>query len=201
MRRVLAFVALAAAAGAGLVLLTAWYLWSYQPQGGSVSGMMGQMMGSNPGILSPMPGSVWGSLVVLVIVVSIGFAGVAYYLAYPEIVTQETGAGKEAPGQAEPEQVPGMSWSVLVRTSRPEEKRVLEILAAHDGRYLQKFIVKESGLSKLKTHRILSRFAERGIVLAEKRGNTNEVSLAPWLHPKAPGLTVSPAANDVSPRG
>lgn len=69
----------------------------------------------------------------------------------------------------------------MVRTSNPEEKKVLDVLAGHNGTYLQKFIVKESGLSKLKTHRIISRFAERGIVSAVKSGNTNEVSLSPWL--------------------
>jgi uncharacterized membrane protein len=60
------------------------------------------------------------------------------------------------------------------------------VLAAHDGKYLQKFIVKETGLSKLKTHRIVSRLAERGIVTAVSSGNTNEVSLSPWLQQDIP---------------
>ena len=68
-----------------------------------------------------------------------------------------------------------------MRTSKPEEKRILEVLSAHNGVYLQKLIVKETDLSKLKTHRIISRFAERGIVTATKSGNTNEVRLATWL--------------------
>ena len=181
MRKVQAFVALAAAALAGLVLLTAWYLGSYQPHGGSVTGMMGQMVGWRGGTLTPMPGSVWGSLVTLLIVVSVGVVGTAYYAAYPEI---RSPANAVPPLPMERKQEPEMSWSVLLRTSKPEEKKVLDVLASHDGRYLQKFIVKESGLSRLKTHRILSRFAERGIVVAEKSGNTNEISLAPWLHPE-----------------
>ena len=41
--------------------------------------------------------------------------------------------------------------------------------------------MKESGLSKLKTHRILTRFEERGIITASKSGNTNEITLAEWL--------------------
>jgi len=41
--------------------------------------------------------------------------------------------------------------------------------------------IKESGLSKLKTHRIVSRFVERGIATAVKTGNTNEITLTPWL--------------------
>jgi uncharacterized membrane protein len=72
-------------------------------------------------------------------------------------------------------------WPVLLRTSKPDERKVLEVLAAHDGKYLQKYISRESGLSKLRTHRIVARFVERGIVTASKSGNTNEVSLADWL--------------------
>jgi len=73
------------------------------------------------------------------------------------------------------------SWPVLLRTSNPDERKVLEVLAAHDGKYLQKYISRESGLSKLRTHRIVARFVERGIVTASRSGNTNEVSLADWL--------------------
>ena len=73
------------------------------------------------------------------------------------------------------------SWPVLLRTSKPDERKVLEVLAAHNGKYLQKYISKETGLSKLRTHRIIARFVERGIVTASRSGNTNEVSLADWL--------------------
>ena len=68
-----------------------------------------------------------------------------------------------------------------MRTSKPEEKKVLEVLVAHQGSYLQKFVVKEAGLSRLKTHSIISRLAERGVVSVERSGNTNQVSLAPWV--------------------
>jgi hypothetical protein len=79
------------------------------------------------------------------------------------------------------------SWPVLLRTSKPDERKVLEVLAAHDGKYLQKYISRESGLGKLRTHRIIARFVERGIVTASKSGNTNEVSLADWLKKPDPG--------------
>jgi len=62
-----------------------------------------------------------------------------------------------------------------------EERRVIQVLKVHDGKYLQKYIRKEAGLSRLKTHRILARFAEKGLVSLEKTGNTNQVSLASWL--------------------
>lgn len=181
MKRTLVFGSFAAAAAVVFGLVAIWYLGSYQMHGGSFGGMMGQMFGGGPGGLNPMPGWVWASLVVLLAAAAVGIVGVAYYFAYPEFRAQ---AGQEVPVRPGTGQEQGMTWSVLLRTSKPEERKVLEVLASHNGRYLQKFIVKDSGLSKLKTHRILSRFSERGIVVAEKSGNTNEVSLAPWLHPE-----------------
>ncbi len=67
------------------------------------------------------------------------------------------------------------------RTLTPEELKVFEVLVQHNGKYLQKYIRAETGLSRLKTHRIVSRLAERGIVTLEKAGNTNEVHLSSWL--------------------
>lgn len=167
-----------------IALVVAWYLASYQPSGGSFGGVMGQMMGGGTyGMTSAMPGGVWLVLVALIALAVVGFVGLGYFLAFPEIrsgpVQQQT-----APG-AEPKVNMEMSWAVLMRTSRPEEKKVLEVLAAHDGSYLQKFVVKEAGLSRLKTHRIVSRLAERGVVSVERSGNTNQVSLAPWVRSDA----------------
>ena len=183
MRKVGLLAAVLGVAAVGYAVAIAWYL-SYQGGGGSFGGVMGQMMGNSHayGMTSAMPTGVWVVLVALLALAVVGAVGVGYYLAFPEI----------RPGQAQPEdrrrverpESPGVSWEALIRTAKPEEKKVLEVLAAHEGRYLQKFIVKESGLSRLKTHRILSRFAERGIVVAEKSGNTNEIALAPWLHPE-----------------
>jgi len=54
---------------------------------------------------------------------------------------------------------------------------VVGVLDAHGGTYLQKFITREAGLSRLKTRRVIAALSERGIVYVEKRGNTNEVSI------------------------
>ena len=78
----------------------------------------------------------------------------------------------------------------------PEEQKVLNTLIAHQGKYLQKYVVKEAGLSRLKTHRIVARFAERGIVTVKPVGNTNEVAISDWVKgakPKAQAKTVSMA--------
>ncbi len=96
--------------------------------------------------------------------------GVIYFLVLPEMkdYVAGTGGGKEA-------------VSVVLRTLKPEERKVVVVLDAHGGTYLQKYITKEAGLSRLKTHRIIAALSERGIVHAEKRGNTNEVSLVDWF--------------------
>lgn len=179
MRRATQFLAVFLGAAAALVAVTLWYLFAYQENVGSINGMMGQMAGNGytDGMLRPMPSSVWAGLLVLSVVTVAGIAGFAYYAALPEIPLRV----QKAPPEKRTTADNGLSWSALIRTSNEEERKVLGILEAHDGKYLQKFIVKESGLSKLKTHRILSRFAEGGVVTAEKKGNTNEISLAPWL--------------------
>jgi hypothetical protein len=70
---------------------------------------------------------------------------------------------------------------VLLKTMTPEEKKVIGVLINHKGKYLQKYVVKESGLSRLKTHRIVARFAQRGIVTVNEFGNTNEIILSDWI--------------------
>jgi uncharacterized membrane protein len=68
-----------------------------------------------------------------------------------------------------------------VKTLTEDERKVVEVLRGHNGKYLQKYIRNETGLSRLQTHRIVARLAERGIVTLEKTGNTNQVLLADWL--------------------
>jgi hypothetical protein len=188
------FMILFAGALGAFLLLLFWYLVSFQSRGGSFAGVMGQMMGNQnaAGMTTAMPGYVWlGALVLLGLAIA-GVVGLVYFLAVPEIKTSQPPAVLPEPVGPPKESVPKESetkeWSVLLRTSKPEEKRVLEVLASHGGRYLQKFIVKEAGLSRLKTHRIISRFAERGIVTAVQSGNTNEIELAPWLIKDAASL-------------
>jgi len=70
---------------------------------------------------------------------------------------------------------------ILLNTMTPEEQKVLNVLVAHQGKYLQKYVSKEAGLSRLKTHRIVARFAQRGIVTVKEFGNTNEIKVSDWI--------------------
>jgi uncharacterized membrane protein len=95
--------------------------------------------------------------------------GVIYFLVLPEMKNYVSSNGKD-------------TISVVLRTLKPEERKVVTVLDAHGGTYLQKFITKETGLSRLKTHRVVAALSERGIVHVEKRDNTNEVSIVKWFH-------------------
>jgi uncharacterized membrane protein len=97
--------------------------------------------------------------------------GVFYFLVLPEMKTHYAfgGNGKE-------------KASMVMRALKPDERAVVYVLDAHGGSYLQKYVVRESGLSRLKTHRVVAALSERGIVVVEKYENTNRVSLVKWFH-------------------
>ncbi|MGA1974693.1 MAG: hypothetical protein ABSG92_03580 [Conexivisphaerales archaeon] len=69
----------------------------------------------------------------------------------------------------------------VLKTLKPDERRVVDVLRAHDGKYLQKWIVKETNMSRLQVHRVVARLVERNLVVAKAVGNTNEVSLVDWM--------------------
>jgi len=69
----------------------------------------------------------------------------------------------------------------VLRVLKDDEKKVIETLVSEGGTMLQKDIRWKTGFSRVKTHRILHRLAERGLVTAEKHYNTNKIKLADWL--------------------
>jgi len=128
----------------------------------------------------------------------VGVIGTFYFMAFPEIMSvpeaRETTRRESVHADPQKEHVqpaPALSGSQnpyesVSKTLTPEERKVLDVLTAHQGKYLQKYIRREVGLSRLKTHRIIARFAERGIVTLKKSGNTNEISLSDWLKDSKP---------------
>ncbi len=117
---------------------------------------------------------------VLIGVTVVGVVGVGYYLLYPQI---RFGVAQPAVALAQPTQTVNLAtaYESVSKTLTEEERRIIDVLNAHNGKYLQKYIRSETGLSRLKTHRVIARLAERGIVSLEKTGNTNQVYLANWL--------------------
>jgi uncharacterized membrane protein len=102
-------------------------------------------------------------------VVLASMVGVVYFLVVPEMKNYASGGGKE-------------TTAIVLRTLKPDERKVVEVLDGHGGTYLQKYITQEAGLSRLKTHRVVASLSERGIVLVQPKGNTNEVTLVEWFH-------------------
>lgn len=188
------------AAGILLVLVgVSWYLavtsQSYYQSSGmeqmwdGITGGRG-MMGDGS---STSSGYLWIIPIGLIAVVIFAVIGVSFYLIFPEI-----GSAKSTCTPSKIEQVRtaasfagnnaikasssnSNTCDVLLKTMTPDEQKVLNVLRAHQGKYLQKYIGKEAGLNRLQTHRILARFAQRGIVTAKKFGNTNEISLSDWV--------------------
>jgi hypothetical protein len=120
------------------------------------------------GFSSDLPFFIPLSSLLFLCTVLASMVGVIYFLVLPEMKDYVSGNGKD-------------TISVVLKTLKPEERKVVNVLDGHGGTYLQKFITKEAGLSRLKTHRVVAALSERGIVHVEKRGNTNEVSLVKWF--------------------
>ncbi len=132
--------------------------------------------GRGHGMGAEIPRSFW--LVVFVVPLVVVVAVLGYALVFPEL-------GKEKP-EVKPSSVPAVekgesALDAVLRVLNDDERKVIEILVAEGGTMLQKDIRWKTGLSRVKTHRILFRLAKRGIVSAEKYYNTNKITLADWL--------------------
>jgi predicted transcriptional regulator len=204
MRRVNAFLIILIAAITALIASTAlgfalfsqaqnpynWMnqMWSGPTTTGTNNGGMGGMMG---GTNTTTATNTWlpyfGALfAVLIGVTIVGIVGIAYYLVYPQIRMGAVQAKIAATMPISAETANGgNAYESVAKTLTEEERKVIKVLNSHNGKYLQKYIKTETGLSRLKTHRILARLSERGIVSLEKTGNTNQVYLASWLNQKA----------------
>lgn len=69
----------------------------------------------------------------------------------------------------------------VLRLLNEDEKKVIKTLVAEGGMTLQKDISWKTRFSRVKTHRVLYRLAERGLVAAEKHYNTDKIKLADRL--------------------
>jgi uncharacterized membrane protein len=165
------------------------YGWMSQMWGSSSNqngyGGMGGMMGGYP---TPTPTTTastilpyFGALFAVLIGVSVvGVIGVAYYLVYPQI---RMGPAPTATVSGQPVNA-SAAYESVSKTLTEDERKIITVLQTHQGKYLQKYIKSETGLSRLQTHRIIARLSERGVVSLEKTGNTNQVYLADWLNQK-----------------
>ena len=177
-----------------ILSITLSYAAAYRSDSISMQNMMRQMMGegsySGEASMSMMSPYFWSLLIAFIGLITAGVMGLTYYAIFPEIkLSPLSGAGHQS--VASKIEYQKQSWSTMLLASKPEEKMVLEALANHNGAYMQKLIVKETGLSRLKVHRIISRFAERNVVNVVRSGNSNNVSLADWVKQDLPKVQTS----------
>jgi uncharacterized membrane protein len=153
------------------------------------SNMMGNMMGGNWGSPSSTPTPVAATaqnsilpligLVTLIGAALTGTGGAAYFfLGRPKIAFSRLAVSTVAGTQSMNVETP---YDSVSKTLTTDERKVVDVLTSHNGEYLQKYIRAETGLSRLKIHRIVTRLSERGIVTLEQSGNTNKVYLSNWL--------------------
>ncbi len=95
-------------------------------------------------------------------------------LAEPEVSYEPT-----VPVSAEGEAKETKSeFESILKTLTANERKVVELLLAHDGKYRQRLIRTEAGLSWLETRKIISHLSERGVATTETSGAEAYVALA-----------------------
>lgn len=134
--------------------------------------MMSNMMGEGLGGMSFFWPMVLTASTTLVI------TGMVYVIAFPSIKYTVPGREEEVGTSAVTLLDP---MDIVMRVSKPDERAVLEVLRQRGGVCLQKDIVYQTRFSKVKTHRIIVRLAERGVIVVKKSGKTNEIRVPGWL--------------------
>ena len=121
---------------------------------GGMGGMMGQTGTTQTSANSLLP--YFGVFFAIAIAITvIGIVGLAYYLVYPQIrmgsapiqpIVQNASQQVSAPiitGSASP-------YESVSKTLTDEERKIITVLNAHNGKYLQKYIKSETGLAAFK---------------------------------------------------
>jgi len=162
---------------------------TFLPHQFMMSGMQGMMgtgrpEGSPQGVLWMYfwPSMLTISAFAMVIVVS-------YLVAFPNIRYVEAADTRKLNRTSSPPIEPQLkppansynSLDIVMRVMKPDERAAMEVLKNSGGTCLQKDITFKAGLSKLRTHRVVARLAERGIIQVRKIGKTNEITLPSWL--------------------
>ncbi len=149
---------------------------------GNLVGMMTWWFQAGNGAYS-YPSGLWLLPVALLLLMVIGIIIVGYQAILPEIKSPPASTTLISPAQPvslQANQAPAASLEAVLRTLRPDERKVFDVLLTHDGRYLQKLLKSETGLSRLQVHRVVSRLVERNLITMKAVGNTNEISIAGW---------------------
>jgi uncharacterized membrane protein len=161
----------------------------------TMSNMMGGNLGSSSSSQTPVVTSAQNSilpLIGLITLISVALTStggaVYFFTGRPKIALSQPALNAVISTTSVNVETP---YDSVSKTLTVDERKVVDVLASHDGEYLQKYMRTETGLSRLKIHRIVTRLAERGIVTLEQSGNTNKVFLSSWLA-KRPFSKINP---------
>jgi len=99
---------------------------------------------------------------------------VAYSMIFPEIVLEKD-------EKLNPEEGFADSFEGVMKVLREDEKKVCMAILKEGGTAMQKDVKWMTGLSKVKTHRVVARLSSRGVITVSKEDRRNRLSLAPWL--------------------
>jgi hypothetical protein len=124
-----------------------------------------ESMGMGPGIFAAM---LWPGVLMAVIVAGLGV--VAYNLLLPKI--NPTKISEAAPLNYR---------DAVLRLLKDDERQVVEALTKNGGTAYQRDIQYATGFSKVKTHRVIVRLAERRLVEVTRAGKTNRIRIPSWL--------------------
>lgn len=128
------------------------------------------------------PSTLFLSAIVLILVI-------VYLLAYPPIKYTPPEEGKSVSRSPRAEPGPSNpnpdSLEIIMRVLKPDERVALEVVRNAGGVCMQKDITYKTGLTKLRTHRVVARLAERGVIQVRKLGKTNEITVPAWLKDSA----------------
>ena len=114
-------------------------------------------------------------LVILLVIV------IVYLVFFPRLESVKSSASIQTEVEEITEEEQNKSLEVALKLMESDERRVVETIIKAGGSMLQKDISYELKISRVKTHRILVKLINRGIVIAEKKFNTNNITLADWL--------------------
>lgn len=126
----------------------------------------------NPGLPKE---SIGNEIIIFVLVFSIGvlFGQLGNFYYFPEIRPKNRSV-EMITNTAKP-------LEVVRYISNEEERSVISAIIALNERTYQFEISRETGLSRMKVHRILKRLEERGIVKRDNEGRGSRVFLVDWL--------------------
>ncbi len=120
--------------------------------------------------------SIW--LLIFAVPVALALIIVVYLIAFPEIKQKKKDSNVVTQTTSNQQ-----TLEAVLRVLSEDERKVVQVIAASEtGSILQKEIGWKTNFSRVKTHRVIARLSQRGIVQVEKHFSTNKITLAEWIN-------------------